>query len=428
MTDTFGLFGHVFCDFGDEFVVFDYNGEEPLGAMIASISQEEAGLVTCLDEGRHGLEDGDYVTFSEVKGMDQLNGSEARPVKVVGPYTFTIEDTRGYGGYISGGNMIQVKQKKTINFKSLRDSLKQPDFLISDFAKFDRPIQLHLGYQALDRYRADHGELPPPSDAAAAAEILECAKVLAKTAGDEIEFSERVMRNLASGSRGEISPMCAFLGGIAAQEVMKAASGKFSPVQQWLYFDAEEVLVGGGEQMLSKEETAPRGTRYDAQVCVLGWSKQKQLSSLRYLLVGAGAIGCEMLKNWALMGLGTSEDGGITVTDPDTIEKSNLNRQFLFRPWDVTKTKSETAARAVATMNPDVKVHARLERLGAETEDVFDDEFWDSLGGVCNALDNVQARLYVDQRCVYYQKSLLESGTLGAKGNVQAAAIKSSPA
>ena len=41
------------------------------------------------------------------------------------------------------------------------------------------------------------------------------------------------------------------------------------------------------------------------------------------------------------------------------------------------------------------------------------------LSGVCNALDNVQARLYVDQRCVYYQKSLLESGTLGAKGNVQ---------
>jgi len=213
--------------------------------------------------------------------------------------------------------------------------------------------------------------------------------------------------------------MCAFLGGIAAQEVMKAASGKFSPVQQWLYFDAEEVLVGGGEDMLPPEETAPRNTRYDAQACVLGWSKQTQLSSLRYLLVGAGAIGCEMLKNWAMMGLGAGADGKITVTDPDTIEKSNLNRQFLFRPWDVTKAKSETAAKAVAVMNPAVKVHAQLERLGADTEHIFDDEFWESLTGVCNALDNVQARLYVDQRCVYYQRSLLESGTLGAKGNVQ---------
>merc|ERR1719382_1182615 len=70
-------------------------------------------------------------------------------------------------------------------------------------------------------------------------------------------------------------------------------------------------------------------------------------------------------------------------------------------------------------MNGAVKVHAALDRLGAETEHIFDDAFWDSLHGVCNALDNVQARLYVDQRCVYYQKPLLESGTLGPKGNVQ---------
>ena len=152
------------------------------------------------------------------------------------------------------------------------------------------------------------------------------------------------------------------------------------------------MLPGGGEHLLPPEETAARGTRYDAQACVLGWSKQAQLGSLRYLLVGAGAIGCEMLKNWAMMGLGTSADGSIMVTDPDTIEKSNLNRQFLFRPWDVTKAKSETAAKAVKTMNPSVQVQARLDRLGADTEHVFDDDFWESLSGVCNALDNVQAR------------------------------------
>uniref|UniRef100_A0A8C3KL43 THIF-type NAD/FAD binding fold domain-containing protein n=1 Tax=Calidris pygmaea TaxID=425635 RepID=A0A8C3KL43_9CHAR len=52
--------------------------------------------------------------------------------------------------------------------------------------------------------------------------------------------------------------------------------------------------------------------------------------------VGAGAIGCELLKNFAMMGLGCGPGGHITVTDMDTIEKSNLNRQFLFRPWDVT--------------------------------------------------------------------------------------------
>jgi len=51
--------------------------------------------------------------------------------------------------------------------------------------------------------------------------------------------------------------------------------------------------------------------------------------------VGAGAIGCEHLKNFAMMGIGCSVTGQVFVTDMDTIEKSNLNRQFLFRPGDV---------------------------------------------------------------------------------------------
>ncbi|CAO2618040.1 Protein unc-79 homolog [Lemmus lemmus] len=52
--------------------------------------------------------------------------------------------------------------------------------------------------------------------------------------------------------------------------------------------------------------------------------------------VGAGAIGCELLKNFSMIGLGCGEDGEITVTYMDTIEKSNLNCQFLFHPWDLT--------------------------------------------------------------------------------------------
>lgn len=51
--------------------------------------------------------------------------------------------------------------------------------------------------------------------------------------------------------------------------------------------------------------------------------------------VGAGAIGCELMKNFAMIGLAAGE-GEVIVTDMDTIEKSNLNRQFLFRPSDVT--------------------------------------------------------------------------------------------
>ena len=62
------------------------------------------------------------------------------------------------------------------------------------------------------------------------------------------------------------------------------------------------------------------------------------------------------------------------------------------------------------------KVTAHENLVGAKTENVYDDAFFESLNGVANALDNVEARHYMDRRCVYYCKPLLESGTLGTKG------------
>ena len=121
------------------------------------------------------------------------------------------------------------------------------------------------------------------------------------------------------------------------------------------------------------------------------------------------------------MGLGcnTSEGGGVTVTDMDMIEKSNLNRQFLFRPWDINKHKAVTAVAAVHAMNPASNYKAMELRVGAESENVYNDDFFQPLNGVANALDNVEARTYMDRRCVYYNKPLLESGTLGTQGNTQ---------
>jgi len=136
-------------------------------------------------------------------------------------------------------------------------------------------------------------------------------------------------------------------------------------------------------------------------------------------MVGSGALGCEFLKNLALMGISCSENGKLTVTDDDVIEKSNLSRQFLFRDWNIGQPKSTVAATAAMAINPKLHVEALQNRASPETENVFNDAFWESLDAVVNALDNVTARMYIDSRCVYFQKPLLESGTLGAKCNTQ---------
>ena len=152
---------------------------------------------------------------------------------------------------------------------------------------------------------------------------------------------------------------------------------------------------------------------------VFGETLQKELQKSRVFLVGAGAIGCEMLKNLALMGVGTAGDGAILVTDMDRIERSNLSRQFLFRNTDIGQSKAGTAVRAIRSMNPAVKCEFFEAKVGPETENLFSDAFFERLTLVCNALDNVEARKYVDSRCVRFDKPLLESGTLGTRGNTQ---------
>jgi len=390
--------------------------------MIAAVTKETEGVVTCLEDTRHSFQDGDYVTFTEVQGMTELNQCQPRPIKFLGPYTFSIGDTTSFGDYVRGGIATQVKMPKTISFKSISSSLTEPELMYTDFAKMDRPAQLHIAFQALHQYVTEHKALPKPYCKTDGDAFIALAKQLNDTwasSAKQETLDENLIRQFAYCAAGNICPMQAVIGGIAAQEIMKACSGKFTPVQQWLYFDATECLPDKALEVLTEDLCRPRGCRYDGQIAVFGSEFQEKLAAVRYFLVGAGAIGCEMLKNWAMMGVASSPEGKVIVTDMDTIEKSNLNRQFLFRPWDVQNAKSTTAAKAVKQMNPNINIEAQNSRVGPETESFYTDDFFEKLDGVANALDNLDARRYMDRRCVYYRKPLLESGTLGTKGNVQ---------
>eukprot|EP01111_Echinosteliopsis_oligospora_P018356 TRINITY_DN8368_c0_g1_i1.p1 TRINITY_DN8368_c0_g1~~TRINITY_DN8368_c0_g1_i1.p1 ORF type:complete len:1024 (-),score=345.47 TRINITY_DN8368_c0_g1_i1:36-3107(-) len=414
-----GVFGSIFTDFGDDFIVYDTTGENPASHMIASISNE--GVVTVVDEARLQFEDGDEVLFTEVGGMD-LNTKKFK-IKTLGPYTFSIGDVSGLSSYTTGGYATQVKQPKTLHFKTLRQAIEEPgEFLISDFAKFDYPPQLHLGFQAVHAFHAKSGSYPAPHDKSHASEVVQLASEINGKSKEPLTVNEDLIKTISNVFRGDTSPVAAVIGGAAAQEILKAASGKFHPIHQFFYFDAIETLPSPAEgQEFGADEFQPRNCRYDGQIITYGRTLQDKIEKLSYFLVGAGAIGCEMLKNWAMMGVACN-GGLIHVTDMDTIEKSNLNRQFLFRSTDLEKLKSTTAALAVQKMNPAIKVKSYAVRVGAESEGTFNEEFYKSLDGVCNALDNIDARMYMDSQCVFHKKPLLESGTLGTKGNTQVVA------
>ncbi|KAG1719898.1 hypothetical protein EDD22DRAFT_1028041 [Suillus occidentalis] len=306
LPETRGLFGSVLNDFGPRFTCVDHAREQRLTGMIVSVEKDKEGLVTCLDESRHGLEDGDFVTFTEVQGMTDLNGCNPRKVIVKGPYTFAIGDTSDLGEYVRGGIFTQVKMLKILQFKSLRESLAAPEFFLTDFAKFDRPATPHAGFQALSQFKAQHQRLPQPRNAKDATSLVVLAKKI------DPDADEKIITELAYQATSDLPPLAAVIGGFVAQEVLKACSMKFHPMLQHLYFDSLESLP---TTLLNEQDCQPLGSQYDGQIAMFGKSFQDKLANHCQFLIGAGAIGCEMLKNWSMMGLATGPDARIHVTD-----------------------------------------------------------------------------------------------------------------
>lgn len=240
-----GLFGSVFCDFGPEFTVSDVDGEDPHTGIIASISNDNPALVACVDDERLEFQDGDLVVFSEVHGMVELNDGRPRKVTNARPYSFMIEeDTTNYAAYEKSGIVTQVKQPKVLNFKPLREALKEPgDFLPSDFSKFDRPPLLHLAFQALDKFILELGRFPVAGSEEDARKLISLVSDINNSLEDgRIEdIDKKLLRSFAFGARAVLNPMAAMFGGIVGQEVVKACSGKFHPLFQVSHFTMEQV-------------------------------------------------------------------------------------------------------------------------------------------------------------------------------------------
>uniref|UniRef100_A0A8C4MHN5 E1 ubiquitin-activating enzyme n=1 Tax=Equus asinus asinus TaxID=83772 RepID=A0A8C4MHN5_EQUAS len=413
--DIHGIWSRLFCDFGDEFEVLDTTGEESKEIFISNITQANPGIVTCLENLPHKLETGQFLTFREINGMTGLNGS-TQQITVVSPFSFSIGDTTELEPYLHGGIAVQVKTPKTFCFEPLERQIKHPKCLIADFSKPEASLQIHTAMLALDQFQETYSRKPNIGCQKDSEALLKLATSVSETLDEKPEVNVDIVRWLSWTAQGFLAPLAAVVGGIASQEVLKAVTGKFSPLCQWVSSDTLQVL----SLLKHFKHFKITGDRYDALRACIGDTLCQKLQNLNIFLVGCGAIGCEMLKNFALLGVGTSKEKGmITVTDPDLIEKSNLNRQFLFRPHHIQKPKSYTAADATLKINPQLKIDAHLNKVCPATEAIYSDEFYTRQDIIITALDNVEARRYVDSRCLANLRPLLDSGTMGTKGHTE---------
>lgn len=349
-------------------------------------------------------------------------------------------DTTAFESYQAGGLLNQVRAPVSKSYKSLQETLEStavPQMLRGEEWEAGKGIEIHLSLSAVLEFYNQEGRWPGVHDKQDAKRMVDLTKKLSeerqKKAQDESDggaycYAQKINWGFPSGEpreldedriarfarlfQTELTGFCAFLGGAAAQEVLKKA-GKFTPIEQWVHHDESCLVVDE-----CPSNFAPSfGSRYDYQIAIMGKDFQARAANQRVFLVGCGALGCEYLKGLALMGVGTGQDGKVIVTDMDRIEVSNLSRQFLFRQPDVGHPKSVRGALAVKKWNPSLNIEALEKRVGDDSEDYFDDNFWESLHLCWNALDNVIARRYTDKRCLFYSKPLLESGTLGTKSN-----------
>lgn len=465
-TGQLGLYGWGFVDFGPNHGITDIDGVDYKELLIENISQDENGMVTLLEANPHSFQSGMKIKFKEVQGMSELNGNTYE-IETLIPFDrlkFKIlVDTREFGAYERNGKIKRLKETVMMEFKSLGETLDEPLRLEDKFHRMVNPNRrredryeehrLHFILNLLLEY-CPKGDLPQllneeksenfwnfyqqkleelqeekenweriqeeeptenrePSKFRALKERVQETEGFVSPLSSRLLLTEELVKSICLYARTQTTALSSILGGLIAQETIKS-TGKYKPLDQWFHCQFYDTLLPRNK--ITRE--GMEGSRYSDLIALFGNKALKKIQNAKMFMVGAGAVGCEYLKLFALMGAACGEeDGHLRVTDDDEIEISNLSRQFLFRRKHVKKSKSAVACEVIKEINQDIKITADQSRVNKETEKIYTDQFFDDIDIIFSAVDNVKARQYLDTKAVLHHKYFINCGTKGATCN-----------
>lgn len=394
-----GVCGFVFDDVLENHVVKDLDGEtvDPLQIENFGLS----GTIEVLGD-LNNVQDGNFIRFVNLVGnnIDFLRNDTFK-VSVKNRNSLVLEDidTNLRSNLekmdLQNGTIIVTKSGETFSHASLTRNMNGlsaagGEFLIENSFNpiFDRNLlEILFSWQS----NADH-----------------CWSEEVDSFVSKIESKEHSL--IARSLLIEIPAVSSIIGAYASSEAIKIITSKFAPLKQWFVYSDYSLVPG----------EKPTGSFDGSELAKLfGSDYIDLLSKTSLFLVGVGAIGCEMIKNLSQLNFSTDGVSKIIMTDPDVIANSNLSRQFLFRNEHVNKLKSEIAGLEILKHNPKIGIETLNQKMSPENQSLVNKIFESDIRFVVNALDNVEARRYIDDQCFNNSLALFESGTQGMKGNIQ---------
>ena len=166
-------------------------------------------------------------------------------------------------------------------------------------------------------------------------------------------------------------------------------------------------------ELAKSNENPTKEEKEISQNLEIEYHDEKILSDKKILIVGAGGLGCELLKLLVINGFKQ-----ISIIDMDKIERSNLNRQFLFDHSSIGKYKSEIAIEKIKEYRQDstLKINSYIGNI--KDENKFGEKFYSNFDLILNALDNNDARYYINNICIKLNIPLINSGSEGIYGMI----------
>lgn len=414
---SLGLSFYCFVDFCEHTIKDLYNKEKKKYFIKNIIKGEKTKII--IDNGleNFSLSINNHVIFKEIKGITELMDGKKRKIALSNKNYFEIkENSLKYEDYIEGGIVEEARDPMKLYYKSLKEMLISPKFC-EYMTNENKNINLHMAFLLIHEYFKKFKKFPEKNIINIKLTFKKIYEKIYKKNNElfkNIILDEDFIYFIFINSKYQICPINSYGGGVVSQEIIKYV-GLYKPINQW--FSADFVNIIDKNIIDSKSQ---KGSRYDDQISLFGENVQKNLQKLNVFLIGAGAVGCELLKNFAMMGVSTNKNSKLIVTDHDRIEKSNLSRQFLFRNNDILKLKAECAIKAIKKMNGKMNCEYYQNYVSEKTQKIFNKKFFKKQDVVVMAVDSFEARNYISQKCEEYGIPYFNCGTDGPYANVEA--------